>query len=115
MNKILRLGVKTLQNHTITYFVCHRSGKYIPEGKDLRHLKTQGTKKIDGLCPASIRLKRIPNGECNAIFVESHVGHQNDIGHLNLTPLERQNLATKIASKVPFEDILDEIRDSICD
>ncbi|GFU58453.1 uncharacterized protein NPIL_323141 [Nephila pilipes] len=41
--------------------------------------------------------------------------HRNDIGHLSLTEFERRHIATKIASKIPFVEILDEIRDSVTD
>ncbi|GFV99047.1 uncharacterized protein TNCV_1510251 [Trichonephila clavipes] len=38
------------------HFVCHRSGDYISKGKGLRHLKTQGSNKIDGYYPAEIKV-----------------------------------------------------------
>lgn len=47
--------------------------------------------------------------------MESHVGHITDIGHLQLTESERKNLAIKIAAKIPFDDILDNVRQSITD
>lgn len=47
-------------------------------------------------------------------ITKTHIRHDNDIRHLNLTKSERKELATKIASKIPFENIL-EVRDSICD
>lgn len=40
----------------IKNFICHRSGKYMPEGMGKRHLKTQGSCKIDGFCPSSIKV-----------------------------------------------------------
>ncbi|KAH1028457.1 hypothetical protein HUJ05_001811 [Dendroctonus ponderosae] len=40
-------------------------------------------------------------------------GHTTDLGHVNLNALERQTLAVQIASKVPFEKILDDVRESI--
>ncbi|GFW98315.1 pyr_redox_2 domain-containing protein [Trichonephila clavipes] len=38
--------------------------------------------------------------------------HRNDIGHLSLTDFERQHIATKIASKIPFDEIRDSVTDS---
>lgn len=94
--------------------MCHRSGNYVPEGKGERHVKTQGTNKIGAFCPAHIQIK-VRENEISVHYLESHVGHVTDIGHLQLTALERQNLAMKIAAKIPFDDILDEVRESITD
>ncbi|XP_050311335.1 uncharacterized protein LOC126746956 isoform X1 [Anthonomus grandis grandis] len=106
---------KCFKSHVAASFNCHRSGRYVPEGKNIRHLKILGSRKINALCPASIKIKKLNNGTCEVTIMDKHVGHQNDIGHLNLSKTERENLAVKISSKVPFEDILDEIRDSITD
>lgn len=48
-------------------------------------------------------------------FITSHVGHQNQLGYLTLTLLERKTLASKIVAKIPFDEILNEVRDSISD
>jgi hypothetical protein len=37
------------------------------------------------------------------------------IGHLSLTKSEKENLAPKISANIPFEDILDEVRNSVGD
>ncbi|GFW76917.1 uncharacterized protein TNCV_2030221 [Trichonephila clavipes] len=37
---------------------------------------------------------------------------KNDIGHVSLTDFERQHIATKIASKIPFDEIRDSVTDS---
>lgn len=44
------------------------------------------------------------------MLTETHVGHDNEIHHTILTPSERNFLEQMIASKVPFEEILNEIR-----
>lgn len=93
---------------------CHRSGEYKSKGKGIRQLKTQGSNKIGGFCPAEITVN-IQNDKCDVRFCGHHVGHQQDkdLGHLFLTKTERENIAAKIAAKVPLQCILDEIRDSI--
>lgn len=48
-------------------------------------------------------------------FVETHVGHGNELGHLNLTVSRRMEIASKIANKVSFRSILDDVRDSVSD
>ncbi|KAL1487943.1 hypothetical protein ABEB36_015326 [Hypothenemus hampei] len=101
----------------ITSYVCHRSGNYIPEGKHLRHLKIGGSNKINGYCPAGIKkieyLVNEKEKKIEVLYNETHVGHQNEIESLTLTKEERQILATEIASKIPFDSILDEIYDSV--
>ncbi|GFV75014.1 integrase catalytic domain-containing protein [Trichonephila clavipes] len=92
-----------------------RNRVYISKGKGLRHLKTQGSNKIDGYCPAEIKVFVSETGACSIKFCKTHLGHRNDIGHLSLTDFEQQPIATKIASKIPFDEILDEIRDSVTD
>ncbi|KAJ8957460.1 hypothetical protein NQ317_016983 [Molorchus minor] len=97
-------------------FICHRSGKYISESKGLRHLKTQGSNKIGALCPANIKLQiNKGDGTCKALVTKTHVGHVCDVGRLSLTPAERKQLGIQIASKIPFNDILDQVRDSLTD
>lgn len=92
----------------INIYTCHRSGNYVTRGKGVRHLKTQGSNKIGAFCPASIKVK-IETGSCKIQFTSTHVAHQNDLGHLTLTLSERKELAQKIAAKIPFDAILDEI------
>ncbi|GFT70741.1 hypothetical protein NPIL_1381 [Nephila pilipes] len=53
------------------------------------------------------------DGKCIVSYQKVHVGHQNNLGHLFLTADERKNIASKIAAKIPPDNILDEIRNSI--
>ncbi|ERL94932.1 hypothetical protein D910_12204, partial [Dendroctonus ponderosae] len=101
-------------NETNVTYICHRSGFYKSRSLGVRHLKSQGTKKINEYCPAGIQVV-IDNerGNHEITFVRTHVGHQNDLSHLFLTKEERTMIATKIAMKIPFDAILDDIRDSV--
>lgn len=92
-------------------FICHRSGTYKPEGSGIRHLKVQGTNKINSYCPAEISLKVLKNGLCEVNFQTVHIGHNQDLGHLTLSKSERETIASKIAAKIPFETIIDEVRE----
>lgn len=95
-------------------YVCHRSGDTRRRGSNIRSLKTQGSNKINGYCPAHINV--IEQGsKCMITFCKTHVGHrqEEDIGHLFLAESDRQKVAAKIAAKIPFQTILDEIRDSV--
>lgn len=106
-----RGNFSTNDNRTIIKYVCHRSGNYISKGKNLRHLKTQGSNKINGFCPACIKVE-IKNNKYQVSLINQHVGHQHDLGHLPLTFEEREKLASQIALKIPFNEILDQVKDS---
>jgi hypothetical protein len=83
------------------------------EGRGLRHLKIQRSNKIEAFCPTSIKVKEDFNRKCEVFIIETHVGSDNNIGNLSLTKSEKENLAAKIAANIPFEDILDEVRNSV--
>ncbi|XP_068082106.1 uncharacterized protein [Anabrus simplex] len=54
-------------------------------------------------------------GVCTVNYVTTHVGHHCELGHLRLTQQEREQIASKIAVRIPMSTILDEVRSSICD
>uniref|UniRef100_A0A6P7H3N2 Uncharacterized protein LOC114346599 isoform X2 n=1 Tax=Diabrotica virgifera virgifera TaxID=50390 RepID=A0A6P7H3N2_DIAVI len=109
---ICEFGSQAFRKHIITKYTCHRSGYYIPhKKKGLRHLKKQGSVKINGFCPASVTLQLQNNGSCIVNYISTHVGHDNNLKHLWLTSSERETIAKKLALKIPFEEILDGIRD----
>ncbi|GFR03261.1 uncharacterized protein TNCT_74251 [Trichonephila clavata] len=87
---IVTRGAISLKNEKKTHhFVCHRSGFYVSKGKGLRHLKKQGSNKIDGYCPAEIKVFVSETGACNIKFCKTHVGHRNDISQLSLSEFEK--------------------------
>jgi hypothetical protein len=92
---------------------CHRDGFYIPKGKQIRHLKLLGSNKINGHCPAYIQAKIKEDGEVHIKFVKTHVGHAMDVGRLRLPAVERNMLVERLKMKIPFNNILDEIRNSL--
>ncbi|XP_072379297.1 uncharacterized protein [Diabrotica undecimpunctata] len=109
---ICEFGSQAFRKHIITKYTCHRSGYYIPhKKKGLRHLKKQGSVKINGFCPASVTLQLQNNGSCIVNYISTHVGHDNNLKYLWLTSSERETIAKKLALKIPFDEILDSIRD----
>lgn len=95
-------------------YICHRSGFFKPKGTGKRHLKTQGSKKIDGFCPAGLKVSVDENdGSHKVVFVKTHVGHLSELCHLTLSNEERKMLATKIATKMPFDTILHDIHHTV--
>lgn len=113
-SKFVKKGTRSFKDHTTTKYICHRAGHYVPRGKGLRNLKVKGSSKINGYCPASIKLIHYNNGLCYIHNIETHVGHSpdNNLEYLPLTKEDREQIASQIANKVPFEDILDSIRNS---
>lgn len=100
----------TTKPHTTT-FKCHRSGSFTSRSKGKRHLKSKGSNKINGLCPAMIKLVPEAGGKYKAQFTKTHVGHRNELGNLFLSDSERRDIAAKLAAKVPFDVILNEAKD----
>lgn len=111
---IVKEGTRMYKNHKTTNYDCHRSGYHAASGKGLRNLKIQGSVKMNAFCPARILRQLNNDGSCNVTYFLTHVGHQNDIRFLSLSSVERENIARQIALKIPFDEILDNIRDS-CD
>lgn len=59
---------------TILEYICHRSGSYKTKENGERSLKTQGSRKIDGFCPAMVKVVIDPEGKCQAEVTRTHVG-----------------------------------------
>lgn len=95
------------------YFSCNRSGLYKSKViKRKRKLKAQGTAKIFGYCPAGMKAVFKHDGPVFVEYTSTHVGHNTDLAHLKLRIEQRLIIAEKIAKKIPFDKILDEIRSS---
>ncbi|GFQ66803.1 uncharacterized protein TNCT_611881 [Trichonephila clavata] len=112
-SKFVSYGSKHINTHGVKcyYFRCHRSGNFVSDSKGLRYLKILGSNKINAYCPPALKVTQHTDGKCVVSYQNVHIGHQNDIGHLFLTAGERKIIASKIAAKIP----LDEIRNSISD
>lgn len=50
-------GSYKTNGYTKLKYVCHRSGIFKTESKGIRHLKVQGSHKMNGYCPAEISVK----------------------------------------------------------
>ena len=105
-------GAYKTKHYTRIICNCHSPGMFRRRGNNLRHLKCQVSVKLDAFCPAGITVT-IKNGHCDVECSTVHVGHEQEIGHLFLTAFERQGLSSKIVSKISFQAILDNIRDSV--
>lgn len=75
------------------------------------HLKIQGTCKINSYCPAAMKLISSKlDSTCKAEYIDTTVGHNTNPGHINLFKLDQHKIAQKISNKIPFDEILDEVR-----
>ncbi|KAJ8935697.1 hypothetical protein NQ314_012674 [Rhamnusium bicolor] len=83
----------------------------VSQGK--RNIKSQGTNKINSLCPAMMAVKIKNSGYDSVRYTKTRIGHKNDLRHMTLSQSERNTIALKISSNVPFDSILDEIRESL--
>lgn len=110
----IRGSYKT-NNIKSSYLTCSRNGCFKSKSNNLRHLKSKGSTKINGYCPAKMRVIEKNGGKINVLYTETHVGHEHALEHLLLTKGERQYLAEKIAAKIPYDEILNEVRGSVRD
>lgn len=92
---------------------CHRDGDFKSDSKHLRHCKMLGSNKINGHCPAKIDVTFHTSGEITVLYCKTHVGHEPELGRSRLSEAEKTDIAAKIAMKIPFDKILDGVRDSI--
>ncbi|XP_054287917.1 uncharacterized protein LOC129003643 [Macrosteles quadrilineatus] len=106
-------GIRKCKDSETIIFSCCRSGHFKSRGKGLRHLKTQGTRKINYTCPARMNVKRFSDGKCEVVFIKTHLGHSTDVAHVSLLEKDRASLAQKISEKIPFQAILNELRESL--
>ncbi|KAJ8984196.1 hypothetical protein NQ317_011105 [Molorchus minor] len=94
------------------YFRCHRNGIFHSKSTGARHIKLQGTNKT-GYCPAKMNVNISPGGRVNVRFIDVHSGHTFDLGRMCISKADRAAIAEKIALKIPFQQILDDMGDSV--
>lgn len=100
---------------SIFVYTCHRSGVLSSKADERkRMMKEQGSKKVNGVCPAEIRVTVNNEGMCEVTFRKTHLGHsltsEEEMQHVYLNSDERRIIASKIAAGIPFEKILEETR-----
>lgn len=90
------------------YYECHRSGSN-RKSNDVTQLKWSESIKVGKTCPARIVTTNI-DVHIHANYQKTRVGHTKTIRFLHLTKEEREKLAGKTKLKIPFKDILNDIR-----
>ena len=96
------------------YLYCNRSGKVRLRGKGKRHIKTQGSSKIDARCIANMKVMTDTiTGSITVKYCSTHTGHLLELAHLPISSELRLNIAAKLHDGVPVDVVLDSIRDSM--
>lgn len=95
-----------------TYYYCNRNGYYKSRGTGRRHLKNQGTSKINAHCTAALKVQ-CTGMDCHLTVYKTHYAHKSSLGHLRIPESDRLAIAGKIGQGVDFQHILDEIRDKL--
>ena len=107
-------GEKDLLGGGKTYYYCNRSGHFKSKATGQRHVKTQGTSKINSHCTASLTVYREKGSEGIKVKVhKTHYRHKPSLGHLRLLDSDRIAIAGQLAQGVDFQHILDNIRDNL--
>lgn len=102
---------KVAQKLDKIYFECNRSGHYTPKDSRQRHLKIQGSRKINSRCPATIKV-HIDQEMVNVCYNKTHIGHKFELKHLNVHPTDRKLIAGYISMGLSKRSILEKIRSS---
>jgi len=98
--------------HRIYRYDCHRSGTFASKAgiERRRALKIKGSRKTGKACPARIIVtENNCGGTISAEFFETHVGHDQDVGHLSLTVSTRQTLASELLQGVSKRKFIEKI------
>ncbi|CAH1390184.1 unnamed protein product [Nezara viridula] len=113
VTRFVKYRNKYFKSSTKNFYRCHRDGVFKKSGRNIRQLKSHGSNKINGHCPAKLEVCHFK--EKQEIFVKytkTHVGHTMEIQKINLDTEERQFIASRLANKVPNKKILNDIRNA---
>ena len=97
-------GKKELLHCGKTYYYCNHSGHFSSRSTGQRHLKTQGSSKINSYCTAAITVSRERVSGCTEVQVcSTHYGHKTSLGHLRLLESDKTIIAGQLAQGVDFQ------------
>ena len=105
--------MKTLTEISKFYFYCNRSGHFETQSTGKRHIKSQGSVKINAHCTATMVETTQEYYPIQVKVCQTHYGHSKTLGHLNLTTEDKQQIAGKLVQGVSFDKILNNIRESV--
>ncbi|GFW16146.1 uncharacterized protein TNCV_3078101 [Trichonephila clavipes] len=103
-----KVGVK------FSYYVCQQSGYSKPKLNRVRHMKAFGSVRCGCTCPPVINVSTHTVEEAKEITVQYqsvHVGHDMEVGKLNLSKAEKSSLGLSLCLGIPMATILDKARE----
>lgn len=103
-------GQKRSGDNKKTYFSCNRSGNFVSKAKTQKSIKKQGSRKINGRCPAAITLTYNHDSSLKVKFIKTHVGHDFELKHLDLSEKDRDLIVRKLASGITKRELIKQIR-----
>lgn len=102
---------QTSGNHHSVQYSCSRSGFHQSRSTGRRKIKAKGSRKINGFCPAEIRLKIGLDERCQVQYTSTHVGHANELAHMRLNNHERASIVAALDANVPVSEIMRKFAD----
>ena len=100
---------------TNVYYYCNRSDFFHTKATGRRHIKSQGSSKLNAHCTAAITVrKNIPGTNIVKVNIcKTHYGHNCSLGYTRLSETDRLTIAGQLAQGITFERIFDNIRDNV--
>ena len=96
--------------YKLCYYNCNRTGvlksQVINKKKSLRSQKKQGSRRINGTCPARVRVAYVGESNLEVAYCGTHVGHSCDLMHIDMTKDERDWLASMLTAGIPKSEII---------
>ena len=90
MKRMHFFAMKSKAREKRMYIQCNKSGFYHEPINRKRHLKIQGSRKINTECPERIRAY-IEEYLVNVNFFKNHLGHGMEIKHLQISEDSQKN------------------------
>ncbi|XP_044746864.1 uncharacterized protein LOC123308319 isoform X2 [Coccinella septempunctata] len=105
---------KTTKGDTIAYYNCNRSNHRGYESVcEKRKRKIASSIHIQGVCPSRITVRISKDGSYSVTFVETHVGHDDDLRKKRLSKFQQNLLVKKLAAGIPKERIMKDARNTV--
>ncbi|BES98935.1 Hypothetical protein NTJ_11753 [Nesidiocoris tenuis] len=112
--KYIRFSTRKNSEKTIVYFTCNRSGeaRVVSQDSRKRRPKLKGSRKTGRKCTSRITANFFADGTVAIDFCRTHSGHTAELEHLPIPSQVKQEVAAKLASKIPASEILEQVRSS---
>ena len=102
-------GKKRTKDGFKEFFRCNRAGRYASQATK-RTERIQGTRKIGGFCPASMKVLVSEGKRTICRYCSNHIGHQEQLMHLNLPRKSRMKVAAQLRIGIPRDEVLRRMR-----